>query len=265
MLGYSDLKEAVQTGMLGGINPDAIGFFSVDVAVDRLFRLKRITRTIDRSSLSQEDFIEHATDEVEDFENGVILQPGDYCLALTKEKIFLGKGFAGEITTRSSYARMGLMVTSQSDDYLTRYHQETNQKALIGISSSTNVKLKRGEPLAQLFVHSEKIPVFEGELEQLLKSGELIVRDPDSGNIIKTEYGAIELTMGEDIMLYNGKLIVPWEQNEGAFDPVRLSRIQPLLLKKGAFCISSSREHVEIPDDCIGLVTMRNCYERTKR
>jgi dCTP deaminase len=112
VLSDRDIRREMARGkirFLPHISNAQIGAASVDLTLDGKFwkfrkKYARAKKAVDLSSVG---FAE-ATEEID--AKSVVLQPGEMCLGITKERITLAPDIMGSLEGRSRYARMGLAV-----------------------------------------------------------------------------------------------------------------------------------------------------------
>ncbi len=104
------IKEELASGRLGiePLDPEAIQPASVDVRLDRQFRVFRPTA---RPFVDVRQPVDDLTElvEVGDGEP-FIVQPGSFCLGSTVEKITLPNDIVARVDGKSSLGRLGLLV-----------------------------------------------------------------------------------------------------------------------------------------------------------
>lgn len=262
----NDLLEEESLGNLAIENRLDYSPFSLDIRIAKLFR-NRYTLSRDTHTMSQEEFIENL-EQVSFPGEGLVVDSSDFYLWQPVEKLFLSKGLAGEVTSRSGWARLGVRVQSV-DSYLHNCFDSKHYFPLLSLkTASTKVLIKPGDAIAQLFVksgHASYIPdhlyrnlVDERQLSiqrdgKLLSSSQISVRD------------GIELTLGQNIKVYTGRTLVPGFLKGDEFEDVQLDFTRGLFLSRNAFFLSSSEEHVEIPEDYVGYVTERHSFMGLQR
>lgn len=112
LLSDHDLREAIRLGSLGisPYDPDLIQPASIDVRLDRLFRVfNNHAYTHIDPSVEQPEL----TELVEVADGGsFVLHPGQFVLASTLELITVGALFAARLEGKSGLGRLGLMTHS---------------------------------------------------------------------------------------------------------------------------------------------------------
>lgn len=229
ILTKEDLLEEERKGNLIIKNREEYGPYSLDISVEKLFRRNKKFEEKELD-MSQAEWIENCLEEIE---FGKIEKGKLYHVKLN-EAIYLGKDLLGEITTRSSWARKGLAIRSDSDDYLNRI-QGHAVKPLCILYSSIDIDLKKNDKIGQLIISNDYPLVLESEMMELYHSKKLVVEDA----IVKEEN--IFLTMNKKIFHYNN-----------GFKEKNIEH--GLLLDKNDFFLSASQQHIEIPEGYCGYV-----------
>ena len=104
------IKEELAAGRLGvdPLDPEAIQPASVDLRLDRLFRVFRSTA---RPFVDVREPVDDLTELVEIAEDKpFIIQPASFCLGSTIEKITLPDDIVARVDGKSSLGRLGLLV-----------------------------------------------------------------------------------------------------------------------------------------------------------
>lgn len=112
LLSDVDLRVSIDVGdlVLDPLDPDLIQPSSVDVRLDRYFRVFNSTKhTHIDPAIPQDDLTSFV--EVDDGEP-FILHPGEFALGSTLEKVGLSDTLAGRLEGKSSLGRLGLMAHS---------------------------------------------------------------------------------------------------------------------------------------------------------
>ena len=104
ILTKEDLLKEESKGNLIIKNRGEYGPFSLDVSVEKIFRLKEGVKY--GLEMSQAEWMQNSLEEI-DF--GTI-QKGKLYYAQLKESMYIGQGLRAEITTRSSWARKGWIL-----------------------------------------------------------------------------------------------------------------------------------------------------------
>lgn len=106
-----DLRCEIAAGglALAPYDPDLIQPASVDVRLDRLFRIFNSHR---HSHIDPGHRQEGLTELVRVAEEGFTLHPGEFVLGSTIERVTLGPGLAARLEGKSSLGRLGLLVHS---------------------------------------------------------------------------------------------------------------------------------------------------------
>lgn len=104
------IKEEIAAGRLGidPLDPDAIQPASVDLRLDRAFR---IFRTIGRSFVDVREAMDDLT-EIVSIDEGepFVIRPGMFCLGSTVETVILPDDIVARVDGKSSLGRLGLLV-----------------------------------------------------------------------------------------------------------------------------------------------------------
>ncbi len=261
ILSIHDLIQAEEQGHI--CIPGRVDFsaFSLNVHLDKLYhRIETKAAMVDEERLTQAEFLEQVCEEIP-CDEGALLSPHDFYLWQPREEIFLAAGLAGEITSRSSWARLGVRAQSKGvDDYLPSYHEDVTVKPLCTLKTTgTSVQVKRGDALGQLFIDDGPEFCSDAQIAGMIDSGEFIVtRDERSltPSEIEIDHGLI-LTLGKDLLVYQRGRLQPGNLQEGQFKPQVVGRLEPSYFPKGSFFLSASSEYVEIPPGYVGYVVER--------
>lgn len=116
VLSDRDIKKAIENGLIK-IDPlidfsTQLGSCSIDLKLGNIFRVFEHSKNafIDPT---QKDYSNEITTEVYVADNEkFIMQPGDFVLAVTKEKITISDSLLGRLEGRSSLGRLGIVVHS---------------------------------------------------------------------------------------------------------------------------------------------------------
>lgn len=265
ILSMESLLRAEEQRLLAVEGRKEFNAFSLDLRLGTLYRRREIAASMnDEKTLSQEEFIRQVLDEVPLGNEGIIITPQDFYLWQPREKIFLAKGLIGEITSRSSWARLGVRVESkQSDDYLfNRPLEDVHVQPLCTLKTmGTSVRIKPGDSFGQLFVMDFPEYLHRDEsLAQLMVAGELVIQRGKkvlASTEVRFDQG-LALTMDSNIHIYTGSVLEPGNLKPTDFEEVTLRYLEDLFLPQGAFFLSSSSEHVEIPKAYAGYVIERD-------
>ena len=141
VLGKDEILKEVKKGNLRiePFNPKNINGSSIDLTLDNKFRI--FTKDI-----TGEDYRKYTKLITK---NEIILEPGDFLLGITKEKIAL-KNLAGWLQGRSTYARLGLGIHVTANFI----HPGLNNKQVLEIKNMNNfrIKIKAGMNICQLII-----------------------------------------------------------------------------------------------------------------
>ncbi len=142
MLSDKDIKSLIDDKKLG-VEPffqKNLGCASVDLTLGNNFI--RYTGLIDTRSINISHELFSASE--------LLLDPGQFVLGVTKEKIRIPNGYYGFIETRGNFARAGISVTCDDG------HVDPGTDGLITleIKNNNNVKVKlfSGDLICQLFL-----------------------------------------------------------------------------------------------------------------
>ncbi|MBR9676113.1 hypothetical protein GOV05_03835 [Candidatus Woesearchaeota archaeon] len=261
VLEKKELLMCEEDGLISIAGRAGFGAVSLDVHLDKLYKQRRIeTQNKKLDELSDEEYLEEAFEEVSlASDEGVVVTPNDFYLFRPREEVSLAKNFIGEITSRSSWARLGVRVASVSES-LEDYSKVTTDNPLCSlITQGTSVRIRKGDGVGQLFIKYSRMPGFilREDTNRLIDSQELLIeRD---GRVLRSsdlEYeGGLVLTMDSEIWLYTGGVINPGEELDEHFVKIDLNSFEDVYLRRKAFFISSSQEKVSIPEDFVGYVT----------
>jgi deoxycytidine triphosphate deaminase len=265
ILSRDDLLLAESKGDLRVKDRLDFSAFSLDVRIEKLFRRNESKALqFQEFDLNEERFIEEVLEEVPIDGGGYVLESGGFYLWQPQEEIFLSCGLRGEIVTRSSWARLGIRVSSLGGDSdLANEVKDITTKPLGIISTqATRVKIKKGDSMGQLIVGYGDSRINNEEIKEMVRKNQLtIVRYSKKMSVEKLKFhGHLVLTMAPEIYIYNGAILTPSEDNSHAFEKIQLHYTQRHYLKKGDFFISCSAEYVAIPPKYVGLVTEVNSH-----
>ncbi len=245
----ADFEQAKEEGRLVIENGLDFGAFSLDLRVGKLFR--KIRGRDGNHQMSTEEFLAKCAEEVSLEGDGAVLPPGALFYWQAMERIKT-QGLQGEITSRSGWARLSTRSESIEDSFRQRGDYEGNPLSVI-LSRGAQVRVKKGDAVAQLFLQDDAYPfTIPGEINLLLDKRELIVErsGEPSADIV---YDEIPLTMGPEIWIYEGGVLEPGKSWEQSFRKVSLESGK-MYLPEGTFFISSSAEIVSIPPGYVGHV-----------
>jgi len=254
ILSKTDLLIEEEKKTIGFSKRKPFSAFSLDLRLGKLYRyLSPRTMIVlsDDNEISQEEFIATSLEEIMIPEEGVTLEKNLRYFWQPLEKISLGKGFCGEIVSRSSAARKGICVRSRPiDEYLHHPLVPYSGHPLCTIRSfAEGVVIHPHDQFSQLFIMDNFSYALPDELIPLLESGQFEF-SRDGIPLLQEDivlHGELVLTMDPQIKVYES----------GTFRDVTLDKEKPTYLKEGTFFISSSAEKVSIPPTHIGYVTDR--------
>ena len=105
LLTYNELCELVEAGAIEGAEPDQINGASIDLTLGDEFQVEK------QVGLTQESFVylhQKETPSMHTCTGRMFLDPGQFCLAHTRERFNLPMDVAGHYMLKSSLARSGL-------------------------------------------------------------------------------------------------------------------------------------------------------------
>lgn len=116
VLSDRDIKKAINSGRIK-INPfpnfkTQLGSCSIDLRLGKSFRVFEFSKNpyIDPTKKDYSNEVTHSIELKED--EHFIMQPGDFVLAVTLEKITISSDLLGRLEGRSSLGRLGIVVHS---------------------------------------------------------------------------------------------------------------------------------------------------------
>jgi dCTP deaminase len=110
VLSDRSIREEIASGRLciDPLDEDAVQPASVDLRLDRVFRIFRVTS---RPFVDVRDPVEDLTEVVTiGVEEPFVIQPGSFCLGSTVETITLPNDIVARVDGKSSLGRLGLLV-----------------------------------------------------------------------------------------------------------------------------------------------------------
>ena len=105
LLTYNELCELVEAGAIEGVEPDQINGASIDLTLGNEFLVERMPKMQDGYCV---ELIQKQTPAMRPHTGRMFLEPGQFCLAQTREKFNLPLDVAGHYMLKSSLARSGL-------------------------------------------------------------------------------------------------------------------------------------------------------------
>ncbi len=110
ILTHDEILKEVEAGRIGvdPFDPEAVGPASVDLRLGNEIRIFAPMPQI--IAITSESEYRAMTYKLELGEAGYVIKPGELVLGLTREKITLPNDIAGWLSSRSRFARLGLMV-----------------------------------------------------------------------------------------------------------------------------------------------------------
>lgn len=112
MLSDQDIRAGIRAGALAldPYNPDSVQPASVDVCLDRIFRVFNLGHAISHiDPAARQDGL---TSLVRAGAEGFMLHPGQFVLGSTVERVVLGDTTAARLEGKSSLGRLGLVIHS---------------------------------------------------------------------------------------------------------------------------------------------------------
>lgn len=141
VLGKEEILNEIKRGNLKiePFNVNNIKGSSIDLTIDNKFR-------IFNKNISGEDYRKYSKLITK---NEIVLEPGDFILGITKEKITL-KDLCGWLEGRSTYARLGLGIHVTANFI----HPGVSNKQVLEIKNLNNfkIKIKAGVRICQLIL-----------------------------------------------------------------------------------------------------------------
>jgi dCTP deaminase len=141
VLGKEEILKEVRRGNLRvePFNPNNIKGSSIDLTLDNKFRA--FNRDVEG-----EDYRKYSKLMTK---NEIVLEPGDFILGITKEKITL-RNLCGWLQGRSTYARIGLGIHVTANFI----HPGVSNKQVLEIKNLNNykIKIKSGMKVCQLII-----------------------------------------------------------------------------------------------------------------
>ncbi len=260
ILTKSFLETAEEKEELVFLDREEFDDFNLDLTIDDLFKLRNDISPLDTLEMSTEEFIEKCTIRQPMFSERV-LKPSNMYYFFPKENISSLGNHKIKIYSKSTYARLGLRSSCQDQELMGGYEIK-NFRPLVNLTTNnTSVKIKPGEKISHLVVDNLEFDhVSKPELEQMIESGELVIRVNGlaqklddivfEGNNLSS---GIVLHKDARIYTYNGDVLIPRNKREDDFKDLLIPK-EGLMIKDNHFYLSSSIEQVEIPTDCVGFV-----------
>jgi len=256
LLSREDIHDRMRTGELAVTPQQKVGRVSVDLSMGTLYRNN--DRNPFPVEVQQQEYIARHLTEVS-LDTLHIIRPGEFYLWQPDERVFLGRNLRGRITSRSSWARIGVRVDGASDDYLRRSDKDRDWRPLCTMNTGgTHVVIRRGDVMAQLSIHDDTGGVSfvsTEDLKSMVDSETVSVRK--NGIFVPSSClefpGEMELTMDDEILLYTGILLDPHDLSKQAFKRLRIPE-EGIPLPYGSFFLSASQEHITLPEGYIAEV-----------
>jgi len=252
-----DLIELEKQGLVLIKNRNNFGPFSLDLRVKKLFKHKKGINQIKLiKDISDQEYIDKYLEEIP-LENKTILTDKNIYFWQPVETMFLAQNYTGKVFTRSSSARKGIYVTSDSSQDLKNLSDKSEFSPLLFLSiAGTEVFLRKEDSIAQLVIYNSQYGIANPvEITKLIETEEFKIKV--DGNLMKAteiqENNYINLYFGNKILLYTGGLLDSKESIKENFKEIDIS--EETIIPRGSFFISSSQESVEIPENYVGMVT----------
>ncbi|MBN2477733.1 dCTP deaminase [Candidatus Micrarchaeota archaeon] len=155
VLSNRDIKKYIKEGKIKvkPLKKDQIGGSSIDLTLSDtwyFFKEKYIAKQVDLRKVGFRDAV------VKRKIDKVILNPGEMCMGLTKEKITLPPNVMGRLDGRSRYARMGLTVHVTSS--LVQPGSDNRQVLEIVNLAPFSIVLYSGMRVSQITLYELKSP-----------------------------------------------------------------------------------------------------------
>ncbi|MBI2572975.1 hypothetical protein HYV86_03905 [Candidatus Woesearchaeota archaeon] len=192
---------------------------------------------------------------------GFVLQPDQVYGTILDQAILLKREFIGEITTRSSYARLGTRLDPgpASTDLTIGGDREFTPRCNLD-TFGTHVRIYPYEPIGQIFFHTQLEQLLAEDIKAAMDSGDFVIYNGDrqlSKRDVTFQH-ALKLHMDDVIHVYKkGKILDTRDKDHSQdFETVNLrDHPEGYYLPKGAFFISSSREKFATSNKCVAYVT----------
>lgn len=178
ILSLDHLILAEQAGLIQVSDRLDFNPFSLDLRLGTLYRhkegthIQRQRRLQDDIDDSTESYIAMFLEEVSLPKEGMTVTPDDFFLWQPKELIVLSAGISADIASRSSYARLGLMVQSVDDDLRDERRPRTFRPLSILKPLGASVLIRPEEPLAQILFKTDIGYVPKEEMKELISQEE---------------------------------------------------------------------------------------------
>jgi len=163
ILGKKEILEEIKRKNLQikPLNRNQIGAVSIDLTLDNKFRL------FEKKDLIKLDSDYKKFSRVVK-KNSLILQPGDFVLGITKERIKMPENIAGFLEGRSRYARLGISVHITSS----LIQPGVNNKQVLEIKNlgNSDILLKAGTRICQLvLIRTSGNDSYKGKFKKQVK------------------------------------------------------------------------------------------------
>jgi len=160
ILTKNKILEEINSGNLK-IEPfdkNNVGVASIDLTLDNKFKV--IKKDIESIPITPDSKYENYTELIKT--DRFILEPKSFVLAITKEKVCMPSNLCGWIHTRSSFARLGLMVHMTAPFI----NPDTNNNELLELFNATDKPLilhARTKICHMIFERCEGDGIYDGE------------------------------------------------------------------------------------------------------
>ena len=259
-LSTHDFKQAESEGRFSAVGRDGghlpFSAFSLDLRVGRIFRRAHYEVNQERElALPEEEFIARCLEEVK---FPFVMPSHGFFFMQPEEELMLVPGFAGSITSRSSWARNAVAVRDMGQ-LKDGYGSVFRGRPLCSFRSvGAPSEINKGDAVGQLFVYDSPVtfPIFGNELKYLISSKKLIIEDRGREQRVADlnfYEGGVMLHQGSDILVYSNGLLKPGFDVDDCFRRVGLSG-GSVVLPTGQYFISASREKISIPEGYVGYV-----------
>ena len=242
-------------------NRNDFGPFSLDLRVNRLFEDKKSKLDLNDQDIPDQEYIDTYLEEIPLSDTGIVLSDSNNYFWQPMEEMSFANDYSGRVFSRSSSARKGMCVTSDSSEYLKNL-KTRNFCPLLSLSiTGTEVNLRKGDSIAQLVIYDLSYSIVTpSEITQLIKRGNFEIKI--NNNKLKysevQEHNYINLHLGRKIWLYQGGVLDSKNSITKCFKEIDITK--GIYIPEGSFFISSSAEHVEIPQRYIGMVAQMQTH-----
>ncbi|MFC2135140.1 hypothetical protein ACFLTH_11025 [Bacteroidota bacterium] len=233
--------------------------FTLDLRVDRLFRLKKGVDQELILSVDRYTFMNDCIEEIS-FNDEIELSSNHPYYFTPVETISSDEEYRISVYSKSSHARIGLRSHNIPGEMI--YGNKLNEfLPLIYLTvNNTMPVIKKHKAIAHMIAEEGEFGhVRKNEIEKMLSKDELVLRY-DGKPIPRNELyfhptieDGIILFRSSEISLYNGNPLIPGNVIDEDFTKISLSN-EGISIGDNQFYLSSSKEEVEIPNNCVGFV-----------